>query len=123
MKTKMLFILLISALGSFAQTNVYTFNNGVLYTEGEMKNFIDTFERKTPMTYQITPIIYHKVVGTDIVVNYIVFSSVNLEGHPRRPVKIEFQQDSLFLMLNKQLPEFELTDLDGKAISSMSLRG
>jgi len=58
MKTKMLFILLLSALGSFAQTNVYTFNNGVLYTEGEMKNFIDTFERKTPMTYQITPIFW-----------------------------------------------------------------
>jgi len=123
MKIKMLFVLLLSAFTSFAQTNVYTFNNGVVYTEKEMRIFIDTIERTTPKNYQVTPVIYHKVSRKDTVLNYLVFSRENLNGHPRKAFPIKYQQDSLFLFLDKPLPAFELTDLNGKTISSASLKG
>ncbi|MES2458681.1 MAG: TlpA disulfide reductase family protein [Bacteroidota bacterium] len=123
MKINILLFLLISAFTGFAQTNVYTFNNGVVYTEKQMIGFIDTVERTTPKRYQVVPVIYHKVVRKDTVLNYLVFTTDNLNGHSRKPIKIIYQQDSLFLLLNKPLPEFELTDLNGETISSATLRG
>jgi thiol-disulfide isomerase/thioredoxin len=123
MKIKMLFILLLSAFTGFAQTNVYTFNDGVLYTEKEMRSLIDTVELTTPKSYQVSLVIYHKSIQKDSVLNYLVFSREHLNGHLRKPLQVKYQQDSLFLLLNKPLPEFELTDLNGKTMSSPSLQG
>ena len=123
MKINILLLLLISAFTGVAQTNVYTFNNGVVYTEKEMRSFIDATEQTTPKGYQVTPIIYHKIISKDTVLNYLTFSRVNLNGNPRKPAQFKYQQDSLFLLLNQRLPEFELTDLNGKTVSSASLHG
>lgn len=123
MKIKMLIILLLSAFTGFAQTNLYTFNNGIVYSEKEMRSFIDTAEHTTPKSYQVNTVIYHKIVENDTVLNYLVFSRERLNGRPRKPVQVKYLQDSLFLLLNKPLPAFELTDLNGKTISSASLKG
>lgn len=124
MKTNLLVILLLlTSLGSFAQRNLYTFNDGILYSEENVKAFIDTMELQTPLAYQLTPTIYHKAISKDTIVNFLTFSRAKLNGQPRKKVTFKYEQDSLFLLLHKKLPGFSLSDLYGTVMSSDELQG
>ena len=123
MKATLLLLIFFSVSASFAQRNVYTFNDGIIYTEEKVRAYIDTAQRNSSVAYQVTPIIYHKVFSKDTIVNYLTISMVNLDGQPRQTVKFQYLQDSVFLLLNKKLPKFNLSDLNGTLVSSESLQG
>jgi thiol-disulfide isomerase/thioredoxin len=124
MRTLVLAILLFLALNSYAQHNLYTFNNGEYLETNKLKLLLDTAKKSLPPTYDLTGTIYHKIAKNDTVINYIIFSATN-KTSTSTPATLQFdyKQDSLFLLLNKKLPAFTLKDLDGKEVSLNSLLG
>lgn len=70
------------------------------------------------------PTIYHRIVKKDSIINYYTFVAQNTENKDYKSMfEFEFKQDSLYLFLNKKLPEFKLKDLNGKVFSSSQLLG
>lgn len=120
---KILMLILLSINFSFAQTNYYTFNDGEIFNDRTLETKHQEIIKNIREPYKsVKPLIYHKIIKVDSIINYIAFRAskkkeiVNYE-------KIEFKQDSLFLLLNKRLPEFELKDLEGVLFNSSKLMG
>ncbi|WP_316812142.1 TlpA disulfide reductase family protein [Pedobacter heparinus] len=124
MKIPALLILLLLVFKSYAQHNLYTFNRGDFVAEAQIKLYFDTAKKTLPSTYEMTPVIYHKIMKKDTVINYISLSVTKKESNKESAAfKFEYIQDSTFLLLNQKLPAFKLKDMDGKEISSAGLLG
>lgn len=124
MKTIIPLLLTLLSLKCFSQQQVYTFNNGILLNEAELTRMIGSAQKSLPSTHAFTPIIYHKVVRNDTVINYIVLSSNRKSAGQETPdLKFVYKQDSTFLLLDKKLPYFKLKDLAGNEVSSDQLLG
>jgi len=124
MKKLLIPLLLLAFSMSYGQTNYYTKNNGILLNEKEVKVLFEKSLKTLPPKFSLTPTIYHKIVKNDSIINYLAF-------HARRSDSIinnnkfefVFEQDPLFLLLNKKLPEFKLKDINGIEFSSSQLIG
>ncbi len=116
-------LLILLSLKGFAQQHVYTFNNGILLNENEIKYVLESVKKSTPSSRVLVPVIYHKAIKNDTIVNYITFSNRKATGQETPDLKFEYKQDSLFLLLQKKLPAFKLKDLDGNEVSSDQLLG
>mgnify|MGYP001602847051 CR=1 FL=1 len=124
MKIIVLVLLVLLSQKSFSQQNVYTFNNGDLLNENEIKQFFDTVKKSVPLSYVLTPIIYHKVVKNDTIVNYVSFAlDKKIAGQETPDFKFVYKQDSVFLLLHQPLPYFKLKELAGNEVSSVQLLG
>jgi thiol-disulfide isomerase/thioredoxin len=124
MKTIALLTFLLLSFQGFSQQNLYSFNNGILYPEKEIRVFLGAMKKSMSAGYEIKPIVYHKVFKKDTVVNYISFlSSKKSSAESLSDIEFEYQQDSTFLLLDHLLPAFKLTDLDSANVSSSSLLG
>ena len=109
---------------SFGQTNYYSFNTDSLYSEKHVKSAFETIVKTLPENYILKTTVYHKIVKKDSIVNYFAFGTqIKASKTDKSIFKIEFKQDSLFLLLNKKLPAFKLMDLKGHAFSSSQLMG
>jgi thiol-disulfide isomerase/thioredoxin len=121
---KLLFpVLLLLSILSLGQTNYYTFNTDVLISEGMVRAVCKEAEKTIPGNYMLVPTIYHKVEKGDSVINYLTFSAQPCGLNSNRDFKFTFVQDSLFLLLDKKLPEFKLKDLEGNEFSSDQFLG
>ncbi|NQX43061.1 Thiol-disulfide isomerase or thioredoxin [Pedobacter steynii] len=124
MRSISLVILLLLALKSYSQRNLYTFNNGSFVEEDKIKLYFDAAKKTLPSTHEMTTVIYHKLMKKDTVINYISFSVSKKTSNKESAVfKFEYKQDSTFLLLNQMLPAFKLRDMNGKEISSTQLLG
>lgn len=124
MRTVALAILVLSALKSYSQHNLYTFNNGNFIEEDTIKLHFDAVKKTLPSTHMLTAVIYHKIAKKDTVLNYISLS-ISRQSSAGEPAsfKLEYKQDSVFLLLDQKLPAFRLMDMEGKEISSAALSG
>lgn len=124
MKTITFAIFLFLALPGYSQHNLYTFNDGKYVDEATMKGFFDTSRKTLPITMEFIPIIFHKIIKKDTVINYVRATvSKKTSEHNSDVFKLNYQQDSLFLLLGKKLPAFKLKDMDGKEVSEEDLLG
>jgi cytochrome c biogenesis protein CcmG/thiol:disulfide interchange protein DsbE len=117
-------LLLLIQQKSVAQQNMYTFNNGYFLTESELKTSFESVKKSIPPSMVLTPVIYHKSIKKDTIINYISFAmDKKVPGQAAPEFKLLYKQDSIFLLLNKKLPGFDLDDLDGNKVSSTLLSG
>jgi len=124
MRSISLIILLLLALKSYSQRNLYTFNNGSFVEEDKIKVYFDAAKKTLPSTHEMTTVIYHKIMKKDTVINYVSFSVSKKTSNKESAVfKFEYKQDSTFLLLNQKLPAFKLTNMNGKEVSSTQLLG
>lgn len=124
MRTLSLVIIMLLALKSYSQHNLYTFNNGSFVDENKIRQHFDAAKKRLSSTLEMRTVIYHKIIKKDTVINYVVFSVAKKTSNKESVAfKFEYNQDSTFLLLNEKLPVFKLRDMDGKEISSTELLG
>ena len=134
MKTILISALLLLSFKGFSQVNLYAFSNGDFVTEKKIKEFITAGKKTLPATLDLQAIIYHKVIKPDTVINYIKFvqSKKSLALNPALEerhiaksdaIKLDYVQDSIFLLLNKKLPSFKLKNLEGKEVAMIDFIG
>ncbi|CAL1516325.1 TlpA disulfide reductase family protein [Chitinophaga sp. MM2321] len=124
MKTIVLVLLVLLSQKSFSQQNVYTFNNDNLLSESEIKLGFESTKKNLPLSYVLTPVIYHKAVKNDTIINYVTFAiNQKIAGQETPGFNFVYKQDSTFLLLNKKLPDFKLKELAGNEVSSVQLLG
>jgi len=96
---------------------------------------------RLPSNVLVKPVIYHRITKKDSIINYLNFVVTKkdttslfekLFENGKIPItspiendgfKLTFQQDSLYLLLGKKLPEFSLRDLNGEIFASKQLIG
>lgn len=124
MRFLFLIILTLSTFNSYSQKNVYTFNNGLFFSKDEINTYLAAGNKTQPPNYELRPIIYHKAINKDSIVNYLSFNVTRKTSTQQSPPsEFIYKQDSLYLLLDRPLPPFKLYDLDGKEISSEDLLG
>ena len=117
-------ILLLLALPGYSQHNLYTFNEGKYVDLATMKGFFDKSKKTLPDSFELKTLIYHKINKKDTVINYVQFSVKKKTSEPSSDAfTLDYQQDSLFLLLGQKLPGFKLKDMDGKEVSEQDLLG
>ncbi len=142
MRTFLLLLLLVCFKLNYGQTNYYTFNTDSVFSEESIRSAYKTLSNRLPDDVLLKPIIYHRITRNDSIINYLNFvatrkdstslydklfengqkkSDANLPENDS--FKLTFQQDSLFLLLGKKLPEFSLKDLNGETFTSKQLAG
>jgi len=95
-----------------------------LYSEKQVRQIFESSNKIIPENYIYKPTVYHKIFKKDSIINYLAFVAQKNDSKTDKSIfKIEFKQDSLFLLLNKKLPEFKLKDLSGNVFSSTQLIG
>jgi thiol-disulfide isomerase/thioredoxin len=92
-----------------------------LFTEKAVFSALDKVSNSLSGKYFISPTIYHRIIKGDSIINYIAFNVKLGASVADKKFKFEFVQDSIFLLLNKKLPDFKLEDLDGKKFDSKNL--
>lgn len=124
MKTALATIFLVFAkIASLAQSNYYTFNTDSVINEKRVQSVYTSTMKTLPPNFTITPTIYHRVQKKDSVINYLTFVIEKCNPCLAQEFKPKFEQDSLFLLLGKKLPKFNLQDLEGNEFSSDQLKG
>ena len=125
MKRFMIPLLLLLVTVTFGQTNYYTTNSGSsLLSESQVQAIYESDNEPLPEIYTVKPTIFHRIVKKDSIINFYTFMVYKTDKKEHKSkFEFEFKQDSLYLLLNKKLPEFELMDLDGKLFSSSKLIG
>ncbi|MDF3076428.1 MAG: alkyl hydroperoxide reductase/Thiol specific antioxidant/Mal allergen [Sphingobacteriaceae bacterium] len=118
-----LLLLLFFAQVSYGQTSYYTFNTDSLFTEERIRTAFESTQKAVPPNYIVVPTIYHRVFTKDSIINYMSFVVEKGPGALNNEFRFAFKQDSVFLLLNKKLPEFKLKDLEGKEFSSSQMLG
>ncbi|MDP4207392.1 MAG: TlpA disulfide reductase family protein [Bacteroidota bacterium] len=120
-----LLILLLTFKVSFGQINYYKLSNDPLRNEMSVRFVVDSVVKILPKGYTLKPIIYHRLIKKDSIINYVSLVANKTVDSKITKDKIEFvfEQDSLFLLLDKKLPDFILKDLNGKSFSSTGLLG
>ena len=133
----LIILLLICFKPNYGQINYYSFNTDSIFSEESVRFAYKTISNKLPENITLKPTIYHRINKNDSTINYINFSTIRkdkaslfdklfLDGHEKpqeKSFELTFQQDSLFLLLGKKLPEFSLKDLNGNFFSSKQLIG
>ena len=118
-----IFFLIISNLG-YCQTNLYTFNDDTILSEKMIISDFERISRSLPSGLYIEPIIYHKEFWNDTVINYINYTiRKSLDTINEICFKPAYNQNPLFLLLNKKLPAFELYDIEGEKVISSQIIG
>jgi cytochrome c biogenesis protein CcmG, thiol:disulfide interchange protein DsbE len=124
MKKLLIPMLLLFVEISLGQTNYYSFNSDSIYNEMRIEQIFEQIIKTNPDSFYVTPTIYHRVLKNDSTINYLSFvARKKVTTANKSRFIFEFKQDSLFLFLNKKLPEFNLKDLNGKEFSSSKLIG
>lgn len=79
-----------------------------------LKYEFESIQANLPSTKILIPTIYHRIVKKDSIINFVSFK-MGEKTSENKYSKFEFvfEQDSLYLLLNKKLPEFNLKDLNG----------
>ena len=118
-------MLLLLVTVTFGQTNYYTNNSGsTLFNESQVHEIYETVIKTLPENYSLSPTIFHRIVKKDSIINFYAFMAQKADKmNHKSKFEFEFKQDSLYLLLDKKLPEFGLMDLDGKLFSSSKLIG
>lgn len=123
MKTLLLLIAL-TLLSVSCQTDYYHFNDETFLTKKEVRNAYDEVAISLPENYFISPTIYHRIERNDSIFNYISFNVRKCDSsNCNHKFEFNFEQDSLFLLLDNKLPKFSLKDLDGIEVNSSVLLG
>jgi cytochrome c biogenesis protein CcmG/thiol:disulfide interchange protein DsbE len=124
-----LIMLTITSIGH-SQSNFYkifidSFTNDSIFSEKEFNIRFKTMIKTLPKDYSLTPITFHKYRLNDSIINYVTFKKIWWSNNKIDPKNFEmiYKQDPLYLFLNKKLPEFNLTDLNGNAFNSKKLIG
>jgi thiol-disulfide isomerase/thioredoxin len=108
----------------YGQSNYYSFNTDSLFTEETVHLAFDKLSTTLPDNYDLIPTIYHRIVKGDTIINYLAFNAQKSESSiNKHKFEFIFKQDSIFLFLNKKLPEYKLQDLNGKEFSLSQLIG
>lgn len=108
----------------FGQTNYYKMYNDSIYDQSHLDKFLKTFLQNVKAGYKPVPTIFHKQVKGDSVINYFIINMRKVdEKIDSKSIKIVYEQDPLYLILDKKLPEFKLRDLNGDLISSTKFLG
>jgi thiol-disulfide isomerase/thioredoxin len=95
-----------------------------LYSENRIEEIYNVIVKRLPGNYTVRPTIYHKELKNDTIINYLSFNQLEVnEKTSKREFEISYIQDSLFLLLNSKLPEFNLVDIKGQMFSSEQLKG
>lgn len=125
MRSLVVLLLILIQQNISAQQNMYTFNNGGLFLNAtEVKASFDTVKKTLPRSLVLTPVVYHKVIEKDTVINYIRFDANKRGSEQQSPgFEILYKQDSIFLLLDKKLPGFNLEEINGDKISFTQLLG
>jgi thiol-disulfide isomerase/thioredoxin len=96
-----------------------------MYNEQDFNRDLRSRINALPKDYSLTPIIYHKTLIKDSVINHVQFKEIwwgDKKIDPRF-FDIVYKQDTLLLLLDKKLPDFKLKDLNDKIFSSSQLLG
>ncbi len=123
MKKFLLLLLLALAGPVFCQNNYYSFNNDSIMTEDIVRIQFDKAQENLPKNYSLTPTIYHRILKGDSLLNFIIFHAQKCDSCLANEFEFTFKQDSVFLLLDKKLPEFTLSDINGNEFSSVQLIG
>jgi cytochrome c biogenesis protein CcmG, thiol:disulfide interchange protein DsbE len=123
MKKLVFFLLLFLMKISYGQTNYYNVGIDSLYNEAKIKMIQDSASKDLPTGYFLRTIIFHKMEKKDSIVNYVRFVVEKDNGLVRNHREFDFIQDSVFLFLNKKLPEFMMKDITGNSFSSSGFVG
>lgn len=107
----------------FGQKNYYKTSDNKILSEEQFKSIFDVIAKNQREGYIVIPTIYHKVIRKDSIINYVTFEGKRKTGNTVSKFEPVFRQDSLFLLLDKRLPEFTLMDLDGKLFNFSRLLG
>ncbi len=123
MKTLPLLTLIFFTIICFGQTNYYYQNDGnTLQSEANVKVHYELLiVRHNEMS--IKPVIYHREIRKDSIINYYHFSSESGDTTKLTAFAFLFRQDPMFLYLNKKLPEFKLIDINGNEFSLEQIKG
>jgi cytochrome c biogenesis protein CcmG/thiol:disulfide interchange protein DsbE len=109
---------------TFGQKNYYKPGNDSIYSEVEFKRVFEKSVKNIPFGFILIPTIYHKYIIKDSIINYVLLMAEKAKSKSvQSKFEFVFKQDSLFLLLNKKLPEFKLKDFNGKTFSSSQLIG
>lgn len=117
----------------FGQVNVYTMNNGSplesrdevwltyerIYEINKNPNFSGAVGEKM----NTEPIIYHRIIRGDTIINFYEIRYYFVENETEMAKDFIFEQDSLFLLLGKKFPDFNLKDINGNSFTSDRLKG
>ena len=108
----------------FGQSNYYKLFNDSIYNQTAFDFKLKSLIKSLPSSYYLTPTIYHRRTINDSVINYVMFLAKRKDPNKNQVnVEIVFAQDSLFLLLDKKLPRFNLLDVNGTDFSSTRLIG
>ncbi len=119
-------LFLLFACKSFAQHQLYISADGTYQDEAQIRYAYNKTRKAVPATHDVNAIIYHKVIKKDTVINYYTLGVTKRRESglaASANFKFQFKQDSTFLFLDKKLPYFKMTDLDGKEVTSNDLVG
>jgi thiol-disulfide isomerase/thioredoxin len=94
-----------------------------LFTEERIRAAFEEVKKTIPPGFVVVPTIYHRVTTKDSIINYMSFVIEKGANTINKDFKFAFKQDSVFLLLNKKLPDFKLKDLKGNEFSSRQLIG
>jgi len=124
MKNYLVIILFLIVNDCFAQSNYYRIYNDSIYDQKRFDSYLNKMIKTLPKGYIATPTIYHKQFKPDSIINF--FTVVMTRGTTQSDnskVEIVFNQDPVYLILDKKLPEFILKDINDKEFSSSQLIG
>jgi thiol-disulfide isomerase/thioredoxin len=124
MKNTLFAILLLWGTTCFGQKQYYRFTDKPLMNERSLKYQFESIQANLPGTKILIPTIYHRIEKKDSIINYVSFKArEKTSKNEHSKFEFVFEQDSLYLLLNKKLPEFNLKDLNGKTFCSAELLG
>jgi cytochrome c biogenesis protein CcmG, thiol:disulfide interchange protein DsbE len=124
MKRILIAAILLIGLSCYGQTNYYKLFNDSIYNQKDFDLRLKSTIKTLPTGFTLIPTIYHKQEVKDSVINYISFRTLRTNQKSKQSkVEIVFRQDTLFLLLDKKLPDFRLKDLNGKEFKSSQLIG
>jgi len=96
----------------------------MLRNEKEVRKLIESSAKHVKDGYVINPIIYHRIVKVDSIINYFYIVRVKKDAaNSENKLEFSFVQDPLYLLLDKKLPDFKLKDMNGNKFSSDQLLG
>lgn len=126
MKQLIIPLLILLVKIAFGQTNYYSKNDGsALLTEDQVRSEYKRYNimRKLHPELNFKPVIYHKEIRNESIINYFYFMSSSGDTVVIQAFKFIYEQDPIYSNLNKKLPDFTLKDTKGVEFKSSQLLG
>jgi cytochrome c biogenesis protein CcmG, thiol:disulfide interchange protein DsbE len=124
MKNTLIAILFLCVTTCFGQKQYYRLTDKPLMNKRSLKYQFESIQANLPGTEILIPIIYHRIEKKDSIINYVSFTARGKTSEKEySKFEFVFKQDSIYLLLDKRLPEFNLKDLNGKTFCSSELSG